>query len=628
MENENVRRDGIRVEVEHIFPIIKKWLYSEKEIFLREIVSNASDAVTKLKRLISLGEAKDISLEQPKIRVILDKDTETITVIDNGIGMTEEELQKYLCQIALSGALEFVEKYENSDTAAESGIIGHFGLGFYSAFMVSTTVDVITRSYLGGSTVKWSCSDGGEYEIISEYEDEDGLLGEHGTAVIMHISEEGREFLNEAKMREVLAKYCAFMPVEIFFENVSEADQPKDEEAKKKADEMKAAPINETLPLWLRQPSEITDEEYKDFYHKVFGDWRDPLFYIHLRADYPLNFKGILYFPRISNEYESLEGQVKLFYNQVFVADNIKEVIPEYLLMLKGVLDCPEMPLNVSRSYLQNSGYVSKISAHITKKVADKIISLFTNDRGEFEKLWRDLKTFVEYGCMRDSKFYDKVKGALLLEKCDGTFATVEEYLTAAKDTHENKIYYATDKTAQSQYISLFEKEGIDVVLLDRVLDTQFIGFLEANQNGVKFARVDAEVADAMKNDGTAEEIPAAAEIFKTVAGEQTEIAFQSLKDSSVPAILTVSEESRRMEEMMKMYSMDGAASFPCEAKLILNTDNALIQKIAALAGTDKERAEKVAAHVYALSLLSQRRLTADELKKFLSDSYSLLEML
>ncbi len=631
MSNENKQHAGISVEVEHIFPIIKKWLYSEKEIFLREIVSNACDAVTKLKRLISLGESKDVSLENPKIRVILDKDAETITVTDTGIGMTEEELKKYLCQIALSGALDFVEKYENADTAAESGIIGHFGLGFYSSFMVSDTVDVITRSYTGAPTVKWTCSDAGEYDIVTDYEDEDGLLDGFGTAVIMHVSDEGREFLQESKLREVLGKYCAFMPVEIYFSNVSEADKPKDEDAQKKADEAASTPINETNPLWLRQPSEITDEEYKEFYHKVFGDYRDPLFYIHLRADYPLNFKGILYFPRISNEYESLEGQVKLFYNQVFVADNIKEVIPEYLLMLKGVLDCPEMPLNVSRSYLQNSGYVSKISAHITKKVADKINSLFLNERENFEGLWRDLKTFVEYGCMRDPKFYDKVKGSILLEKCDETFVTVEEYLNAAKEKHENKIYYATDKTAQSQYISLFEKEGIDVVLLDRVLDTQFISMLEMKQDGVKFARVDAEVADAMKSgEETVEEPLAAAEVFKKIVGEHTAVECQPLNDKEIPAVLTVSEESRRMEDMMKMYAMNGGAmgAFPTEAKLILNTANPLIQKIDGMQKEENPHAERIARQIYALSLLSQRKLSAEELKNFLSDSYDLLSLL
>ncbi len=627
MNNENIQHAGISVEVEHIFPIIKKWLYSEKEIFLREIVSNACDAVTKLKRLISLGEAKDVSLDSPKIRVILDKDAETITVIDTGIGMTEEELKKYLCQIALSGALDFVEKYENNNTA-ESGIIGHFGLGFYSSFMVSDTVDVITRSYTGTPAVKWTCSDAGEYDIVSNYEDADNLIDGFGTAVVMHISDEGREFLQEGKLREVLAKYCAFMPVEIYFSNVSEADKQKDEDA---AGEAASTPINETNPLWLRQPSEITDEEYKDFYHKVFGDYRDPLFYIHLRADYPLNFKGILYFPRISNEYESLEGQVKLFYNQVFVADNIKEVIPEYLLMLKGVLDCPEMPLNVSRSYLQNSGYVSKISAHITKKVADKINSLFLNERESFEGLWRDLKTFVEYGCMRDPKFYDKVKGSILLEKCDETFVTVEEYLNTAKEKHENKIYYATDKTSQSQYVSLFEKEGIDVVLLDRVLDTQFISMLEMKMDGVKFARVDAEVADTMKSDADAPaELPAACEIFKKIAGEHTEVDLQALKDADIPAVLTVSEESRRMEDMMKMYAMnDGAmGAFPTESKLILNTTNPLIQKIDAMQREAHPNGERIARQIYALSLLSQRKLSAEELKNFLNDSYDLLSLL
>lgn len=627
MENENTQRAGISVEVEHIFPIIKKWLYSEKEIFLREIVSNASDAVTKLKRLISLGEAKNINLDAPRIRVILDKDTETITVTDNGIGMTEEELKKYLCQIALSGALEFVEKYENADTAAESGIIGHFGLGFYSSFMVSDTVDVITRSYTGGNTIKWTCSDAGEYEIDASYNDDGELITEHGTAVIMHINEDGKEFLNEGKLREVLDKYCAFMPVEIYFSNVSEADQPADDEAKKKAEEAASAPINDTNPLWLRQPSEITDEEYKEFYHKTFGDWRDPLFYIHLRADYPLNFKGILYFPRITNEYESLEGQVKLFYNQVFVADNIKEVIPEYLLMLKGVLDCPEMPLNVSRSYLQNSGYVSKISAHITKKVADKINSLFSTERENFESLWRDLKTFVEYGCLRDPKFYDKVKDSLLLEQCCGKFVTVQEYLDAAKEKHENKIYYTTDKMAQAQYISLFEKEGIDIVLLDRVLDTQFISLLEAKVEGLRFARVDAEVADAMKN-GDTKAMPEVAEIFKSVAGEHTEIEFQTLKEAEIPAVLTVSEESRRMEDMMKMYGMNQNGAFPQSAKLILNPDNALVKKIDEMRNTDAERAERIARQVYALSLLSQRKLSAEELNAFLTDSYSLLQLL
>ncbi len=626
MADETTHRGGISVEVEHIFPVIKKWLYSEKEIFLREIVSNACDAVTKLRRLISLGEVKDIDLSGARIRVLLNADAKTITVTDTGIGMTEEELQKYICQIALSGALDFVQKYENADTATESGIIGHFGLGFYSSFMVSERVDILTRSYTSDKLIRWSCDEDGSYEIEADAGDPDGLLDAQGTAVIMHIGEEGEEFLHAARLREVLNKYCAFMPVEIYFEDeCAEKPQPKEGEEPEAP-----KPINDTHPLWLRQPSEITEEEYKDFYHKVFGDWREPLFYIHLRADYPLNFKGILYFPRITNEFESLEGQVKLYYNQVFVADNIKEVIPEYLLMLKGVLDCPEMPLNVSRSYLQNSGYVAKISAHITKKVADKIQSLMNADREAYEKLWRDLKTFVEYGCLRDRKFYDKVKDCVLLEKCGGGFATLAEYLEGAKEKHENKVYYATDKTAQSQYISLFESEGIDVVLLDRLLDTQFISVLESTNEGVRFARVDAEVADAMK-DQDAAETPAfarASEIFKRVAGEHTTVEIQTLRDRDVPAVLTVPEESRRMDDMMKMYSMGGEdfGGRPLDAKLILNASNPLIAKVDGC--EDEERAEQIARQIYGLSLLSQRKLTAEELKKFLSDSYGMLSLL
>lgn len=618
MSENTIQHGGIRVEVEHIFPIIKKWLYSEKEIFLREIVSNACDAVTKLRRLVSLGEVKDLDLSGAHIRVILDKDAKTITVTDTGIGMTEEELQKYICQIALSGALDFVQKYENADTTAESGIIGHFGLGFYSSFMVSTTVDVITRSYTSSSLLKWSCTDAGEFDIEPNYMDEDDLIGEHGTAVVMHISDEGAEFLDRTRLRSVLDKYCAFMPVEIYFEDGSE----KPDEA--------TSPVNDVNPLWLRQPSEITDEEYKQFYHQVFGDYRDPLFYIHLRADYPLNFKGILYFPRISNEYESLEGQVKLFYNQVFVADNIKEVIPEYLLMLKGVLDCPEMPLNVSRSYLQNSGYVAKISAHITKKVADKINALFNNEREQFETLWRDLKTFVEYGCMRDRKFYDRVKDSLLLEKCGGGFVTLSEYLEGAKDKHENKVYYATDKVAQAQYISLLEKEGIVVTVLDRVLDTQFIHVLENANNNVKFLRVDAEVASALQSTETATAFEQVTDAFKTVLDEHTTVETQSWKDGEVPAVLIVSEESRRVEEMMKMYTVPGqsAPDFPLDYKLILNTSNSLIQKINDLHGSDPEKASVLAKHILHLATLSQRKLSADELTLFLTDSYSLLSML
>ncbi len=620
MENTNSQRGGISIELEHIFPIIKKWLYSEKEIFIREITSNACDAITKLRRLISLGEVRDLDMTDAKIRVIPDKELSTLTVVDTGIGMTEEELKKYICQIALSGALDFIQKYEGSESdAQQNGIIGHFGLGFYSSFMVSDTVDVITKSYTGAPAVKWTCSDDGNYEIETDYADEDGLIGDHGTAVIMHVNDEGREFLDERKLRETLEKYCAFMSEKIYLEEGDHDDGCECDECKDGP-----APINDTTPLWLKNPSECTEEEYKDFYRRVFSDWKEPLFHIHLKADYPLNFKGILYFPRISNEFESLEGQVKLYYNQVFVADNIKEVIPEYLLMLKGVLDCPELPLNVSRSYLQNSGYVSKISAHITKKVADKLTSMFNTDREKYESIWRDLKTFVEYGCMRDRKFFDRICGSVLFELCGGGYKTLDEYLETAKDTNENKIYYSTDKTTQSKYIKMFEDSGIEVILLDRVIDTQFISLVEEKHEGVKFIRVDAEIADVLKDDGDITENEALTALFKEIAGEHTTVRYERLRDTATPAILNISEESRRMNDLMRMYNMAGG--MPNEETLLLNASCPLIDKVASIIDDgDGECARKIARHIYMLSTLSQRQLTADELVEFLADSYDIL---
>ncbi len=615
--NNKATRGGISIELEHIFPIIKKWLYSDKEIFLREITSNACDAITKLRRLLSLGEIADLDLSGARITVTLDKDASTITVTDTGIGMTEEEVRKYICQIALSGALDFIQKYEGSEAdAQQNGIIGHFGLGFYSAFMVSDTVDVITRSYTGAPCVKWSCSDDGNYEIIPDYEDEEGLLGTFGTAVVMHINDEGKEFLSDYKLREILDKYCAFMPEEIYLVTGEETeDDDKKEEPK---------PLNDTQPLWLKNPSDCTEDDYKDFYRKVFHDWKEPLFHIHIKADYPLNFKGILYFPRIGSEFESLEGQVKLYYNQVFVADNIKEVIPDYLLMLKGVMDCPELPLNVSRSYLQNSGYVTKISAHITKKVADKLNAMFQNERENYESIWHDLKTFVEYGCMRDRKFYDRVSGSLLLETADGAFKTVDEYLEAAKEKHENKIYYATDLTAQSKYVQMYKDEGIEVILLDRVIDTQFLNTIEQNREGVKFFRIDAEVADVLKADGDKTDIPAVAELFKKIVGEGTTVSFDRLKDASTPALLNISEEARRMNDMMKLYKL--GSEMPLEQTLILNTASPLMERLTALTDAgDNAKAETIARQIYMLSSLSQRPLTAEELVRFLSESYDIL---
>lgn len=624
MKEDEIKKGGIGIELDHIFPIIKKWLYSEKEIFVREIVSNACDAITKLKRLSSLGETTLPHEYEARIDVVLDPEAKTLTVVDNGIGMTAEELEKYLCQIALSGALDFIEKYEgeNADSAS-AGIIGHFGLGFYSAFMVSDKVDVVTRSYNGSPAVLWTCGEDGEYTLTPSFDGADDYISGFGTAVVMHINDEGSEYLSETRLKDVLDKYCAFIPVPIFFKNEGKRE---DDGNDKSDEEKKDEPLNDTAPLWLKNPSDCTDEEYREFYKKVFKDYREPLFYIHLKADYPLNFKGILYFPSITSEYESLEGQVKLYYNQVFVADNIKEVIPEYLLMLKGVLDCPELPLNVSRSYLQNSGYVSKISAHITKKVADKLNSMFATDREAYEKVWRDIKTFVEFGCMRDRKFYDRVKDSVLFEKCSGGFATLSECLEGKEDGDEKKIYYANDRNTQSKYISLLSSEGIETVLLDRLIDTQFITSVEANSEGkVRFVRVDSEVADALKGDGSADELPHISDIFKKLAGEKTKVEFTAFKDKETPVILSVSEEMRRFNDMMKLYSK-GTPDVPLDVTLTVNTESPLMKKISDIYDSDREKAEMIASQVLSLSKLTQRQLTPDELSDFLKGSYSVLE--
>ena len=596
---EKINKGGISVDTEHIFPIIKKWLYSEKDIFLREIVSNASDAITKLKRLESLG-LKESSDEKYSITVKLDTDEGTLTVSDNGIGMSEDELQKYICNIALSGAVDFIKKYENeSEESALNGIIGHFGLGFYSAFMVSNSVEVETKSYTDSPAVHWVCNELGEYEMSV------GSRTEHGTSVIMHISDSESEYLSKSKILDILNKYCAFMPVEIYFED----GEQKQEEA-----------INDTTPLWQKQPSECTKEEYFEFYHKVFGDYRDPLFYIHINADYPLNFKGILYFPQIANEYETLEGEVKLYYNQVFVADNIKEVIPEYLLMLKGVLDCPELLLNVSRSYLQTNTYVSKLSAHIVKKVADKLNSLALNEREEYARIWKDIAPFIEYASIKDKKFYERVKQSILLNLVDGSALTVEEYL---KDTDNKKIYYSSDRALQAQYISMFENKGIKVALFERAIDVQFASFAEGYSNGeIKFLRVDSNINDILSNDEI-KESESLKEIFSSVTEENVSIEFGAFAEESIPALLSVDEEIRRMEEMMRMYGI--AQPTPPDKNLILNTASPLITKLEGLCESNVELANELAAHIYKLALLSQKKFTDEEMKEFMNGSYKLL---
>lgn len=611
-------KGGISVQTEHIFPIIKRWLYSEKEIFLRELVSNACDAVAKLKHLVSIGEAQGIG-DDFQITVKADKEKNTLTITDNGIGMTEEDVKKYINQIALSGALDFIQKYDNAETEKEAnpdGIIGHFGLGFYSAFMVADEVEIQTKSFTGAPAVSWKCSDDGDYEMA------EGARAERGTDIILHIAEEEKEYLDNNKLRSVLEKYCAFMATPIYLA-----------EEKKEEDSGEQKPINDADPLWLKNPSQCTEEEYKEFYRKAFHDYKEPLFSIHINADYPLNFKGILYFPKISHEYETLEGQVKLFYNRVFVADNIKEIIPEYLLMLKGVVDCPELPLNVSRSSLQTNSYVAKVSAHITKKVCDKLNALFNTDREKYESFYEDLKTFVEYACLRERKFFEKVHGIALFKTVDGEYLTLRELLGEKADSEEEKkIYYTDDPTRQALYVNLFKKEGVKIVVLNSMIDTNFISLLEQEEKNLRFFRVDAD-SDAIKTDAENAENENFQKLFQKVSGnEKLKVSVTELKDETVPAVLNLSEESRRFNDMMKMYarvseSMPGSPLSE-ESTLLLNRQNSLIHKIETLAEDAPETAETIAKQIYLLTLMGQRQLTADELSGFVSNSFGLLEKL
>ncbi len=612
-------KGGISVQTEHIFPIIKRWLYSEKDIFLRELISNAADAVSKLKHLISIGEVSGID-DDFSIFVKINKKDETLTISDNGIGMSEEEVKKYINQIALSGALDFIQKYDGKNKDGETskddsadGIIGHFGLGFYSAFMVADKVDIITKSYSPSPAVFWTCNDEGDYEM------ENSDKSDRGTDIILHINEDNREYLEETKLREIAEKYCSFMPTPIYI-----IDNEKDEK-------IEDCRINPTEPLWTKNPSQCSEEEYDEFYQKVFHDYKKPLFHIHINADYPLNFKGILYFPKISNEYQSLEGEIKLFYNRVFVSDNIKEIIPDYLLMMKGVLDCPELPLNVSRSYLQTNSYVAKLSAHIVKKVCDKINSLYNTERERYESIYEDLKIFLEYGCLKDEKFYDRVKNSLLFKSVDGNYLTIQEYL---KDKNDKNIYYTNDIIQQSVYIDMFKKENIDVVIFDKMIDNQFISFLEQKNNDIKFVRVDAST-DAVKNDGEKIINEKLQDLFRNISGkENLEVSLVSLKDDKIPAVLNVSEESRRFNDMLKMYGMYNntdlsANSIPDEYTLSLNKENSLIKKLEEdCQGEISEKSKKIAKQIFSLSVLSQRQFSANELSEFLENSYSILENL
>ncbi len=600
-----MKREGqIKVDSENLFPIIKKWLYSDKDIFLREIVANSCDAVRKYQSLCSIGEAEDDGIK-PRIDIILDKEAKTLTVSDNGIGMTDEEVEKYITQIAFSGAQEFIEKYKDKSDA-DSGIIGHFGLGFYSAYMVSETVEIESLSYQkDAAPVHWESDGSHTYEIS------DGSRTEKGTSVIMHISDDGKEFLDEYKLRSVLKKYCHFMPVEIYL-SVSGAEK-KDEEEK---------PINNISPLWLKAPKDCTTEEYEDFYRETFTDMNLPLFWIHLNVDYPFRLKGILYFPKQTDKLQVMPGEIKLFSNQVYIADNIKEVVPEFLMLLKGVIDCPDLPLNVSRSFLQNDGEVAKISKHITKKVADKLISVFKNERKSYESYWDDISPFIKFGCIKDEKFYDKIKDIILYKTINNEFKTFSEL-----PKQNDKVYYVSSMDVQAQYVKMFKDNDLDAIILEHNIDTHFVSFLEYKESETKFARIDSEIGDALKSDQTKDgDHSDIIEIFtKALKEENLKITAQALKTADTPAVITLNEYERRMSDINRIYgNMFGTASKVGET-LIINTDNEIVKKIPSL---EEDKRDLVCQHIYDLALISQRKLTADELDGFVTRSVKVMELI
>lgn len=630
-----MKREGqISVNSKNMFPIIKKWLYSDKDIFLREIVSNGCDAIKKLESLRGIGEAQLEDGYQPKVIVTIDSEKKQLIVSDNGIGMTEDEVERYITQIAFSGAEEFLEKYkEKSEESA--GIIGHFGLGFYSAFMVSDTVEIETLSYKeGAKPVHWVSAGEDSYEI------EDGTRTEHGTTIIMNITEEEQEFLQESRIREILHKYCQFMPYEIYL-NPHDEERPvydkdgnieKNEDGTEKKRIVKPLPINDIHPLWLKAPKDCTDEDYKAFYQKVFMDFNEPLFWIHLNVDYPFNLKGILYFPKQLNRMEVMPGQVKLYSNQVFVADNIKEIIPEFLLLLKGVIDCPDMPLNVSRSFLQNDGEVQKIAQHITKKVSDKLHQIFKNDRPSYEKYWNDISAFIKFGCLKDEKFYDRMKDILLFKTIDGEYKTLEEYPKA----EGNKIYYVTDENLQAQYISMFKENGLTAAVLTHAIDPHFISLLEyKNPEEMKFLRIDADLGEALKvsqPEAESEDAKKAQEeennkliecVKSCLPDEKLEYKVESLKATETPAVILLSEYARRIQDMNKVLG----ESFAPEGQvtLVLNSENEIVKKIPSLT---EENRKLVCEHIYDLALMAHKPLSAEQMFKFIARNVKLLELL
>ncbi len=658
---------SLSINSENIFPIIKKWLYSDHDIFYRELISNGCDAITKLKKLEMMGEWEKPEDLEFQIQVTVNPEDKTIIIEDNGMGMTEEEMDEYINQIAFSGAQDFLNKYK--DKANEDQIIGHFGLGFYSAFMVADKVTIDSLSYrTDAKPVHWESEGGTEFDM------KDGDKETVGTKITLYLNEDSTEFANEYRAREVIEKYCSFMPVPIFLNNakaepeyetiekdelnekdtivetiVEEAktEEKENEDGTKETVEVSPAKekykilkrpvsLSDVNPLWNKHPNECTEEEYKAFYRKVFMDFKEPLFWIHLNMDYPFNLKGILYFPKINMEYESIEGTIKLYNNQVFIADNIKEVIPEFLMLLKGVIDCPDLPLNVSRSALQNDGFVKKISDYITKKVADKLSGMCKTDRENYEKYWDDISPFIKFGCLRDEKFAEKMDEYIIFKDLDGKYLTLKDYLEAAKDKHENKVFYVTDEKEQSQYINMFREEKLNAVILTHNIDNPFITHEEQKHENVKFLRIDADVNEIFKEEVKEEDketlenqAKTLTETFRKALGnDKLEVKVEKLKNESVSSMITVAEETRRMQEMMKMYNMYGMdpSMFGGQETLILNANNKLVQYV--LENGDTDNTKVICEQLYDLAVLSHRQLTPEEMTKFVARSNEIMMML
>ncbi len=634
----STQKGSLSINSENIFPIIKKWLYSDHDIFYRELISNGCDAITKLKKLDIMGEYTIPENTEFQIQVSVNQEQKTITITDNGIGMTEEEVSEYINQIAFSGAAAFIEQYK--DKTNEDQIIGHFGLGFYSAFMVADRVTIDTLSYKeGAGAVHWECDGGTEYEMSKG--DKDTV----GTQIVLYLNEDSYEFSNEYRAREVITKYCSFMPVDIYLINENAPkEEPKETEstdsdaentdADDSAKEKKPVPINDKNPLWNKHPNDCTDEEYKEFYRKVFHDYKEPLFWIHLNMDYPFNLKGILYFPKLNTEYDTLEGTIKLYNNQVFIADNIKEVIPEFLLLLKGVIDCPDLPLNVSRSALQNDGFVKKISDYISKKVADKLTGMYKTDKENYEKYWDDINPFIKFGCLKDEKFSEKMNDFIIFKDLSGKYLTLSECLEENKERHENKIFYVTNEQEQSQYINMFKEENINAVILNHNIDTPFITHLEQKNENVKFIRIDADLSDAFKEETNEDELKEITEklteLFKNkLNNDKLEVKVDKLKNENISSMITVNEDNRRMQDMMKAYGMAGmdpSMFGPSGETLILNSNNSLVKYL--IDNPDSKHAELLCCQLYDLASLSCRPLSPDAMTKFIARSNEIMNIM